>query len=469
MRDGRRGIVSHLIIDEALALLEEVALCDHCLGRQFAMLGHGLDDTDRGRAVKNTLLVASHNLLKEGQDRGVEGLMALARNGFNEAARSTLASEGLEPGETAVSCYLCEGSFTKLDELVEQCLLRLSSYEYGSFLVGIHAPPSVVNREDELRARHKLRWGESIRGEFSREIGKRIQQSTGKDVDLKRPDILVMVNPFAGEVSLKINSIYIAGRYRKLVRGIPQSRWMCGRCGGKGCDLCGGTGKLYQESVEELIGGPAASAAAGSDFTLHAAGREDIDVRALGSGRPFVLEIHNPVKRSLDLELLASDVNESANSKVEVEGLRPSSRLEVRSLKNESQTSKTYRALVEFDGDVSDAALPKLEQELNGQLVEQFTPTRVAHRRANLVRKKYIYDLGAKRVQSNSVELVLRCQGGLYIKELITGDGGRTRPSVGEIVGIPAKCLELDVLNVEKGDVTQWLGLKGSGGRAKEC
>jgi tRNA pseudouridine synthase 10 len=439
-----------LIIDEALALLEEVALCDHCLGRQFAMLGHGLDDTDRGRAVKNTLLVASHNLLKEKQDRGIEGLMALARNGFSEAARSTLASEGLEPGETVMVCFLCEGSFTKLDQLAEQCLLRLSGYEYRSFLVGIHVPPSVVNREDELRARHKLRWGESIRGEFSREIGKRVQRSTGKEVDLKRPDILVMVNPLAGEVSLKVNSIYIAGRYRKLVRGIPQSRWMCGRCGGKGCELCGGTGKLYQESVEELIGGPAISAAAGSDFTLHAAGREDIDVRALGSGRPFVLEVHNPVKRFLDLELLAADVNKSATGKVEIEGLRASSRQEVRSLKDEGQTSKTYRALVEFDGEVGDAALLKLEQELSGLLVEQLTPTRVAHRRANLVRKKYIYDLRAKRVHPNGVELVLRCQGGLYVKELISGDGGRTRPSVGDIVGIPARCLELDVLNVER-------------------
>ena len=126
----------------------------------------------------------------------------------------------------------------------------------------------------------------------------------------------------------------------------------------------------------------------------------------------------------------------------------------MRKIKDAGQTSKTYRALVEFDGEISDAALLKLEQELSGRLVEQLTPTRVAHRRANLVRKKYIYDLGTKRVQPNGVELVLRCQGGLYVKELITGDGGRTRPSVGDIAGVPARCLELDVLNVEKGDMT---------------
>jgi tRNA pseudouridine synthase 10 len=34
---------------------------------------------------------------------------------------------------------------------------------------------------------------------------------------------------------------------------------------------------------------------------LHAAGREDIDVRMLGTGRPFVFEIINP-KKSISCE-----------------------------------------------------------------------------------------------------------------------------------------------------------------------
>ena len=46
------------------------------------------------------------------------------------------------------------------------------------------------------------------------------------------------------------------------------------------------------------------------------------------------------------------------------------------------------------------------------------------------MRKKYIYELKTRKVQPNRAELVLRCQGGLYIKELISGDGGRTKPSV---------------------------------------
>ena len=44
------------------------------------------------------------------------------------------------------------------------------------------------------------------------------------------------------------------------------------------------------------------------------------------------------------------------------------------------------------------------------------------------------------------------CQGGLYIKELITGDEGRTNPSVAGIVGFKATPLKLDVLGVINGD-----------------
>jgi tRNA pseudouridine synthase 10 len=42
----------------------------------------------------------------------------------------------------------------------------------------------------------------------------------------------------------------------------------------------------------------------------------------------------------------------------------------------------------------------------------------------------------------------IRCQGGLYIKELVTGDKGRTDPCVSGIVNAEAKPLKLDVLNV---------------------
>jgi len=44
----------------------------------------------------------------------------------------------------------------------------------------------------------------------------------------------------------------------------------------------------------------------------------------------------------------------------------------------------------------------------------------------------------------------VECQGGLYVKEFVTGDGGRTRPSVAEILGARVLEVTVDVLGVEE-------------------
>jgi tRNA pseudouridine synthase 10 len=444
-----------LILEEALGLIEETSLCDHCLGRQFAMLGYGLSNRERGYAIKALLVFAAHRLMKEGKNEESHTLEILASNGLSQMAQDILAATGVQLKKETHECYLCGGAFNRLDELAKQSVEKLSEYDYASFLVGIKAPPEIENKEDELRARHHLSWGESIRNEFSREIGKRIQEATRKDVNLKRPDILITIDPFSEGISLIVNAAYVSGRYRKLVRGIPQSRWFCSSCQGRGCEICGGTGKLYQESVEELVGNTLMEAYGGTNFVLHAAGREDIDVRTFGDGRPFVMEIEHPKRRHLDLEELTTAINGAASGKVEVLNLRESSREEIRRLKASSQSSKTYQAIVEFSEEVNDDQLERLEVELGGREIEQLTPTRVSHRRANLIRKKHIYELKSRRVQTNRAELVLRCQGGLYIKELISGDGGRTRPSVSDVLGVPAKCVQLDVMNVAMGDTSE--------------
>ena len=45
---------------------------------------------------------------------------------------------------------------------------------------------------------------------------------------------------------------------------------------------------------------------------------------------------------------------------------------------------------------------------------------------------------------------LIETHGGLYIKELISGDNGRTRPSLTEILQRPARVSRLDVVQVER-------------------
>jgi tRNA pseudouridine synthase 10 len=189
-------------------------------------------------------------------------------------------------------------------------------------------------------------------------------------------------------------------------------------------------------------------AAEGEKTSFHASGREDIDARMLGTGRPFVIEISKPKKRFLDLKKLEVAVNTNAEGKVEVSSFRFTNKDVVRRLKKGESAQKEYRVLIEFENAVSEKDLHLLEEKLSGTSIKQQTPLRVLHRRADLTRERYIYEVKVKKVSLKRAEMKIRCQGGLYVKELVSGDEGRTVPNVSELLGNRAKPLKLDVLNV---------------------
>ena len=297
----------------------------------------------------------------------------------------------------------------------------------------------------ELEKEFETPYMESIKQEFNRIMGKILVEKTGKTVDKNSPDIVIMINPYNKKIKLQINSIFIKGRYRKLVRGIPQTRWPCRYCRGKGCEKCNYTGKQYPTSVEEIIAEPFMKVFKGKDEAFHGAGREDIDVRMLGNGRPFVLQIKEPKIRKADLEKLKEEVNKSG--KVEILNLDYGVRKDVVFFKNEPH-KKTYLAVVECEEDVYDDEILKLVEKLENLTINQRTPIRVSHRRADLVRVRKVYKACANRIDSKTFELTLYCDGGLYIKELISGDEGRTSPSVSEILNKKCICKTLDVLDV---------------------
>jgi tRNA pseudouridine synthase 10 len=437
------------LLDEAARMLQRYALCDNCLGRQFALLGHGVENSQRGHAVKLCLVLQASEAAQTKQDKNAQALKLLATNGFSAEAQSTLKHlKKRLPKTEAKHCFLCDNRFAHIEDIVHKAFEQIAPYEYENFLVGVELPVSVEEREDEFKATFNVSYGEGIKHEFGRLIGKQLEAHTGKGVEFRRPDIMLIVNPFRETYRLQVNPLFVAGRYRKLVRTIPQSKWFCSSCRGRGCSKCGGTGKLYPESVEELVSPAFLAAAEGEKTAFHASGREDIDAKMLGPGRPFVVEVSKPRKRSLDLKQIDAAINEAAKGKVEVLRLRFTTREVVRRLKKAEGAQKEYRALIGFEREISDADMQLLEEKLNGILLKQQTPLRVLHRRADLVRERYIYKLKVKKISAKEAEMLVRTQGGLYVKELVSGDEKRTTPSVSELLDNPAKTLKLDVLNV---------------------
>ena len=205
---------------------------------------------------------------------------------------------------------------------------------------------------------------------------------------------------------------------------------------------------MYPTSVETLVSKPVLDAAGGTESAFHASGREDIDARMLGTGRPFVVEISKPKRRSIDLKQVEAIINEGAKDKVEISRLRFTNRDVVRKLKKAENAQKEYRALVQFAREPSDEEMHMLEEKLTCALIAQQTPLRVVHRRADLTRERYIYKLKVKKISAKEALMEVICQGGLYVKELVSGDEGRTVPSVAELLKNPAKIIKLDVLKV---------------------
>ena len=386
-----------MIVEKAERVLEEHQLCNHCLGRLFAKLGKGTNE-ERGKAIRFVL-------------------------NMERSARE------LEPIAEPEECELCHNVFERIPELVEAMKKASEGIEFETFLVGSRFPEEIKESEKAIWEEFEVETAEPINREFNRELGKAFGKATGKETS-KNPDIVFIVEPFSGKVELQINPVYVYGRYRKLIRGIPQTPL-----------------PDFEDSVASIICRAFSKAFEGK-CVFKGAGREDVDVRTLGNGRPFIVEIKSPRRRRVELKKIAEEIN--AGGKVEVLNLRFISAKEAEEVLTKNHR-KEYLALVLVEEGVTPEEAEKVAMKLRGLEIHQRTPWRVRKARADKVRVRKVHEAEARWVDEKHFELRLVTDGGLYIKELVSGDGGRTKPSVSELLGKKAWCERLDVLNILDG------------------
>ncbi|EMA40224.1 tRNA pseudouridine(54/55) synthase Pus10 [Halobiforma nitratireducens] len=434
-----------MITEDARALLATGAVCDSCLGRPFADRSFGLTNAERGRALRTAVAMAD--------------------------------DEDFDPTLPA-DCWVCDGYAGTFDPIADAIVEALEGVDFRTYQVGTQVPPLVEENDRLLREDAGLEpdVGESLKREMNREVGRRVGSKTGADVDFDRPDVLAVVDlegfdprevleaddpSVTGHaVDVQVNPAFVYGRYRKLERDIPQTEWPCRECGGSGvqlgddgeepCDYCGGSGYMYDTSVEQTVRPHVVDAMDGDEGTFHGAGREDVDARMLEGGRPFVLEVKRPTIREPDVEALEREINATADG-VEVEGLRLATYEMVERVK-EHDASKQYRADVEFTDPIDEDDFETALAELSGTTVEQETPQRVDHRRANLTRERTVYEIDGDLESPTAAEVRIHGEGGLYVKELISSDDGRTEPSLAGLLETGAEVTALDVTAVEGED-----------------
>ncbi|MGY8755437.1 MAG: tRNA pseudouridine(54/55) synthase Pus10 [Candidatus Poseidoniales archaeon] len=484
--------------------LVRIGTCNHCLGRVGGKTKFGQSNLDSGIEIRAEVV-------------GFDSSMADARD-----------KESL--------CPFCENLFEEAPLLAEIINDSIGECECDRLQLGARFPKDQAQAEDHLRKRYGAGGSAPLKTALVDEVASQLKvMNPQTKLVIDKPEILALIDVLTLTVELDIRSHYIYGRYLKHERGIPQTRWPCRACKGRGCRKCDQTGLQYLTSVQGYIGDPIMELYGSSEHAFHGMGREDIDVRCLGRGRPFVIEMKKPVKRNIDVELIMKMINDTANGSLEVTSMRHSTRSEVVRVKD-TPAEKSYRIeyliepitqesldeltqvmeipeetrhrgrrqrkvhpnelkkhepkpvdyselkkaeLVELceqkglaKSGTKDVLITRLTEfkiptlpmpdpdfvveimtKLQGCTLAQRTPERVAHRRADKIRKRTVVETTDVSIQVHDDGTMtgifsLRCESGTYVKETVHGDGGRTQPSISSLIGAKCSVKWLDVADI---------------------
>ncbi|CAG7836274.1 unnamed protein product [Allacma fusca] len=240
--------------------------------------------------------------------------------------------------------------------------------------------------------------------------------------------------------------IFVAGRYCKFSRVLSQTPWVIDGV------------KKTPDSVEELISAQLLPVLGADEARFSSSGREDVDVRTLGKGRPFVFEVINPRRTIFTRERmmeLQKAINESTTL-ISVRDIQIVDKKDLTILKEgEESKTKNYCALCIAPGHpVTEEDCEKINNIQLPLVLMQKTPVRVMHRRSLAVRERSIFEIKAIPVTSpkhnqSLFKLYVKTQAGTYVKEFVHGDLGRTTPNVSDLLGFSADIIALDVESVD--------------------
>ena len=326
------------------------------------------------------------------------------------------------------TCYICNGLMDNIDEVLALMLDALKEYEFKTFLIGAMLPSQMLEREDEVRARFKIKGTESIKSYLTKELGKLLGSKTRKIVDYRRPDVIINIDVAKKQITVRSRAIYLFGRYVKKIRGLNQKQERCKFCGGKGCMQCDSTGLSGFDSVEGIIVKKLIDAFKCDSAKFAWVGGEDKDSLVLDEGRPFFVKIINPRSRFTEPKDMNLDNGIQARFIKEVE------RLPDKPLKFKVKV----KLMIECENNIDDTALEKLKKLENSSV-------KFVGKNGREVSKN-IHEFSAN-ASNNILEVLMLADGGLTIKQFVGGDG--MEPSISQLIGCKAACKTFDVLSVQ--------------------
>ena len=373
------------VVKLANIISKEYFLCDHCLGRLFS----------------NTLHLSSNKRLGK----------KLQKNKIDKS----------------LQCYICKNFFSNLNNFLNLMMKSSSKYCFSTFSVGTIIKPSIVDRDDYIRSRYKLKRIDSIKTDITKELGKLFSQKTGKIIEPFDPDLTFTLQLKDNECFVRSKSIVLSGRYLKFLRGVPQKQQSCKNCSRKGCRECSYHGISQFDSVEGLISKFLFNSIGGTTAKFTWIGGEDKSSLVLGNGRPFFVKIQNPQKRKISKSMINLNSVKISNLKIiEKSPTRPLSfhslfKIKIKSDKVDSVNLKNIKSL-----------------KLQPLIVYDNSGKRSV---------KTISSIKYSKKSSNEFVLLIQAEGGFPVKRFVVGD--EVYPNVSDVLNLECRCEKFDILGVE--------------------
>jgi tRNA pseudouridine synthase 10 len=155
------------------------------------------------------------------------------------------------------------------------------------------------------------------------------------------------------------------------------------------------------------------------------------------------MEIRGAKARNAGLKKMEKEINKDKRVKVRLIGYANPSFV---ALVSDSHFDKGYKAYFSSESGITEKDLENIGK-LEGKAISQRTPERVINRRADLVRKRKIRSLKTGK-DGKGFYADIGCEAGTYIKELISGDSGRTSPSFSAATHKNIRCDSLVVTEI---------------------
>jgi tRNA pseudouridine synthase 10 len=346
-------------------------------------------------------------------------------------------------------CNICNGLMHETHSIIQRIRETLSNdFHFDTFLIGATLPTNLFEKEDQIRARFKIRGRENIKSQLIKNLRKKFSEATKKQIDFLHPDLTINLQfrkDTGLDIDIKMRPLIILGRYIKKNRGIPQR---------SGCEhnnpnkinvqreayplvniapqrasaIC----TLEDTSIQSLISKEILRITKGEGLKFSWIGSEDENSLVLGSGRPFFVQIRNP---------------------------------KIIHLNDRRLNFPRYGLLVSFE---------QIFDKLPEQPIQFIAKTKIVIRASRHVGKeealkiksladsvvifrnqkkkfksseKRIYSLDIVKISNEIFELHVVADGGLAIKQFVEGRE-YTSPNISTAANLQCECLLFDILDV---------------------